>query len=547
MRYYPDRKQAQEIDRYTREVIGIPGIVLMERAAMRLAIRIADACKAIKGFDKKRDKILAVTECGNNGGDAVAAARLLKCEGYDTYVYEIGCLKDKSGSYLKQAEIAKNLSVKFIGQEDHAQADDTADLFAGFRIIIDGIFGVGLNRDVSGIHRSVIESINTARDRAGCFVAACDIPSGISSDTGRIMGSAVKCDMTVTFQYIKYGCLINEGRLYSGKIYCEDIGLFVSQSPGVMTDILKDTGSQYLYYEYDDDEVSDILPKRAADSNKGSCGKVLIVAGSKDIYGALYMCTGACLKSGAGLVKVVSDIANRDLLMDKLPEAMMLAYDIDNAGEAFDKEYEKAIDWADVILAGPGLGTGAFSRHLITELADKCRGGQSIVLDADALNIIAQEDTHEILTKLKDKTGYEHVAVTPHMGEMVRLLKHETDIAEIKDNMAQTASRYADDNGIICILKDARTVIGCTGPATGIRPVYVNTTGNSGMAKGGSGDVLAGIVAGLLAQNKDEQQTNYSLCCAAVNLHGRAGDAAADAAGERGMLAGDIIEAIVSV
>lgn len=539
MRFYPDRKQAQELDRYTQEDIGIPGIVLMERAAMKLAERIEEACEKLKAFDKKRDKILAVVEGGNNGGDAVAAARLLKCRGFDSYVYEIGGISKKTDSYLKQAEIAKNLSVKFIGQQD------IDDRFSGFSLIIDGIFGVGLSREVAGKQAEIIAAINRASAQNGCYVVGCDIPSGISSDDGQILGTAVRCDMTVTFQYIKYGCLVNAGREYSGQIFCEDIGLYKTDSLSAMAGVLKNTGTGHIFYEDDKDVVMEHLPARKADSNKGSCGKVLIVAGSEDIYGALYMCAEACFRSGAGLVKIVSHVKNRDLCMDKLPEAMMLTYDTDLNDAAFDAAYVKALEWADVILAGPGLGCGEFSKHLVETLIASCRPGQSIVFDADALNIISGMDVHTVCAGLVRKLGYEHVIITPHMGEMLRLLKGSCDMEQLKKSRAAVASGFADTNGIICILKDARTLIGCSGSICGMRPVYVNTTGNSGMAKGGSGDVLAGIIAGIIAQNMDDEKTNYEMCCAAVSIHGNAGDRARDEKGERAMLAGDIIDNIL--
>ena len=541
MKYYLNGKQAQETDRYTQEITGIPGIVLMERAALKLAERIDDACRKTEGFNKKKDKILAVAESGNNGGDAVAAVRILRCMGYDTYVYEINGIGKKSESYIKQINIAKNSSVGFIEQGNLSDSK-LEDVFAEYRVIIDGIFGVGLSREVSGIHADVISAVNAAALKNDITVVGCDIPSGISSDTGHILGTAVKCDITVTFQYIKYGMLFNEGREYSGRIICEDIGLYRAQTVSALAEILPAAAGPYIYYEYDDEEIADHIPLRKADSNKGDRGKVLIVAGSKEVYGALYMCAESCFRSGAGLVKIVSDRVNRDLCMDKLPEAMMLTYETGSVDSTFDEEYKKAVEWADVILAGPGLGTGEMSVHLIEKLAEYCSSGQSLVLDADALNIISGMNATEFFDALKVKLGYEHVIITPHMGEMLRLQKESYTMMQLKDYRAKTAAEYAERNGIICILKDARTVIGCTGSIKGRKLLYVNTTGNPGMAKGGSGDVLAGIVAGIIAQNKDDELTNYEMCCAAVNIHGRAGDMACAARGEAQMLARDIIE-----
>ncbi len=543
MRYYLSGKQAQAIDRYTQDVIGIPGIVLMERAALKLAERIDEACDLKKTFDKKKDKILAITESGNNGGDAVAAARLLKNMGYDTYIYEINGIGKKSGSYISQIRIAENNSVKFIGQSNLSD-NELPGLFSGFRVVIDGIFGVGLSREVGGAHKQVIDALNNASCDGDMLVVGCDIPSGICSDSGRILGSAVRCDITVTFQYIKYGMLVDEGREYSGRIYCEDIGLYRPYSVSDLARVLSGTDTQCLYYENDDEEIYEHLPVRKPGANKGSFGKVLIVAGSKDIYGALYMCAKSCLCSGAGLVRIVTDRVNRDLCMEKLPEAMMLVYDSDQPSVSFEEEYKKAIGWADVILAGPGLGKGEWSEYLLEVLTDNCVSGQSLVLDADALNIISETGPEIVFDRLKSKLGFEHTVITPHMGEMIRLLNGSMSMEQLKKSRAETAAAFADKNGVICILKDARTFIGCTGSIEGKKPVYVNTTGNPGMAKGGSGDVLSGIVSGIIAQNKDDEKTDYEMSCAAVHIHGRAGDIAMDKKGETKMLARDIIENI---
>ena len=663
MRIYPTGNQAQYIDSYTQNEIGILGIVLMEKAAERLAWNIhrklvadrdgdgisagADGSRFSGGADgssipvgAKTASVLAVAEGGNNGGDAVAAARILKTMGYRVSVFEIGGIKRKTDSYLKQVEIAKNLGVEFIDIDtEKSGADDYAGIFAKYGVIIDGVFGVGLSREVAGVQKTVIEGIN----RSGVFVVGCDIPSGISADSGHILGAAVKCDMTVTFQYVKYGMLFGEGRAYSGEIICEDIGLYRAEdadsagnsdeagdgssgaegagnsdeagdgssgADSVGNSDVAGAGSSgadgagfkmpgdYVYYENDDEEIRSFLPARVADANKGTYGKVLIVAGSKDIYGALYLSATACCKAGAGLVKVVTDVRNRDLLMDKLPEAMMLTYEtemiegeyfaigenkaaggesvVEEAGnkagsgenrneepdgkaEAFSRfrrDYIQAVNWADVILIGPGLGNNAFAEGLLRDVAENAKPGQSIVLDADALNIIAAGDTKAWFEKFNKNPEGGSVIITPHMAEMSRLagqlfLREKNgnsksggsriSMDELKDNRAEIASVFADEMKVICILKDARTVIAAPSEKCGGRKIYVNTTGNCGMSKGGSGDVLAGLLAGLLARNREGRHGNYETACAAVHLHGKAGDAARDTLGEGQMLAGDII------
>ncbi|MBO4496565.1 MAG: NAD(P)H-hydrate epimerase [Lachnospiraceae bacterium] len=603
MKYYLNGKQARETDRYTSEHIGILGIVLMERAAFELANVVAGelegtrtdrkshgdgiarrSCDVLgcESFDRASCRILSVVGGGNNGGDAVAAARILKTMGFDTAVYEVNREAKKSESYLIQERIAKNLGVRFLSEADF-----------NYDCIIDGIFGVGLTREVEGVYRTAVEAINAV---SGALVVGCDIPSGIDADTGIMMGCAVKCDITVTFEYIKFGMLVNEGRACSGRILCREIGLYKPQDLSEAKRLFEGISA----FEYDEADLKRLLPKQKADSNKGTNGKVLVVAGSKDIYGALYLCSSACYRVGAGLVKVVTHEVNRSLLMDKLPEAMMLTYndkdlliDSDFFGKLAD-----SVAWADVILVGPGLGTGPQSVALLKHVIASLKEGQRLVLDADALNIlftdeilrsntcesidhkiqhdhfdidhrtlnVAKENkcddaynfeeskpdiweadnVRDVIKLITHRIGKGNTVITPHIGEMVRVMKglgEETTPGEIKRNPAEAALLVARETGAVVVLKDARTVIATPDEE---RLVYVNTTGNSGMSKGGSGDVLAGITAGLLARvnGPDNHETVFETACLAVNLHGRAGDRARDDVGQTCMLAGNIMDKI---
>lgn len=677
MKYYVNGKQAREIDRYTSDKIGIPSIVLMERAALELANAVLEELEE----NRASVRILSVVGGGNNGGDAVAAARILKSMGFDTAVYEVNKEAKKTESFLVQEKIARNLGVKFLCEED---LDFTAGEISKYDVIIDGIFGVGLTREVEGVYRTAVEAVNSASgaqddhsmingdpfetDRAEThdksfngqtcvkrpLVVGCDIPSGIDADTGIVMGCAVKCDLTVTFEYIKFGMLVNEGRTYSGRILRREIGLY---TPRDLTEA-KRLFEGVSAFEFDEADARRIAPKQKPDSNKGTNGKVLIVAGSKDIYGALYLCSSACFRVGAGLVKVVTHEVNRTLLMDKLPEAMMLTYsdsdltdgyglnpggkngaDVDNSGNGagtensggetggenreeskseFLDKLEKSVAWADVVLAGPGLGTGPQSAALLRRVIASLKEGQRLVLDADALNILFSAEslqsntgksfdhktlnaggnidlrtwstTHDkkfddaccfeesrldlseaqnvrdITDYISRKIGRGNTVITPHIGEMVRVMKglgEETSAGEIKRNPAEAALFAARETGAVVVLKDARTVVADPGEE---QLVYVNTTGNSGMSKGGSGDVLAGITAGLLARNmrftcqgNEEKGADplakesisdipfmsrgcFETACLSVNLHGRAGDRAKDDVGESCMLAGNILD-----
>ncbi len=598
MKYYLTGKQAQAIDKYTQTNLGISGITLMESAAGKLAEAI-DGVISDKNisFDKSKDKILAIVESGNNGGDAVAAAWMLKDMGYNTYIYEINGISKKTDSYQIEIEKANKRNVPFVDiRDDKGQINGIDE----YKVVIDGIFGVGLTRAVTGVQAEVVDAINATPSTT--FVVGVDIPSGISADTGRILGRAVRCDMTVTFEYIKYGMLLNEGREYSGDIRCKSIGLYVPEDVKKMAEVLRDQGvydiseaeiahnSQtaaeniYICHEYEDEEVAKILPARKGDSNKGTYGKVLIVAGSRDIYGAVYMAAEAAYRVGAGLVKVVTDIRNRDILCDKLPEAMILTYDTDSITEdsgkglfrkgaevslndEFVENFKSSVKWADVVLAGPGLGTSDISKQLMRHLADTVTEGQRLILDADALNIISMDSPHEGFRSFTSKLGIGNVIITPHMMEMLRIVKagysketydlmlsglgYSDGIQLLKDFRKSQAYSLAYNEGVIVVLKDARTVVAYRNnldDASGMEgyarecPLYINTTGNSGMSKGGSGDVLAGMIAGILAQC--DKGRIPDMVCAAVNLHGRAGDKAREEVGEYPMMARDIIKAI---
>lgn len=555
MRYYLTGKQARDIDRYTSETIGTPGIVLMERAALELANVISQVVE--------KGTILCVVGTGNNGGDAVAAARILKSRGRNAYVYEVNPLGKKTDSFLLQEKIAKNLGVEFVETlPESASGDDLASLFEKYDVIVDGIFGVGLSRDIGGMCKNAVEGINIASEK-GAFrsVVACDIPSGIDADTGRVMGCAVKCDITVTFGYTKIGMLINDGRYCSGKIICKEIGLY---TPATMEEArgLFDVAAAF---EFDAHDLKYRLPANVPDANKGTNGKVLILAGSREVFGAMYLCTSACCSVGAGLVKVVTHERNRDLLMDKLPEVMTLTYgdatgceDADAAGPRADflRKLSESVAWADTVLIGPGLGTNEEARGLLTCALGALKEGQRLVLDADALNILSDnssrtagdartapgETASGMFKDLTSRLGAGNIVLTPHIGEAVRLMKglgREMTAAQIKMQPIEAAQWISNATGAVCVLKDARTVV--ADPADdGV--IYINTTGNCGMSKGGSGDVLAGIMAGLLVRARRSGVTAFETACIAVNLHGRAGDRAKERLGETGMMAGNLID-----
>lgn len=490
MEYAATREEMQRIDQYTIDKIGIPGMVLMEKAAMA-------TCEEIIARFTKDKTVLVVTEKGNNGGDGIVIARILSSLGYEVDIYEIGGVRCASEQYAAQKEIAIHLELCFLEEFPENNYD----------IIIDAIFGVGLSREISGVQREVIEKLNK---KSGIKIAI-DVPSGIDASTGKIMGTAFWADYTVTFGLNKVGLILYPGADYAGKVLVKDIGF-----PKKAVEMI---APKTVFYTKED---RDKLPRRKADSNKGTYGRVLIVAGSKNMSGAAYFNAKAAYRSGCGLVEIFTHESNRVILQTKLPEAILTTYEeFDDAS----KKLKESIKRANVIVFGSGMGNTYITRNLLLIVQSLAK--VPIVLDADGINCIHMEGEEEI--ELSQFLA--PCIITPHMKEMARLMK--TDISSIKENIIQTAKICAKNHHIICVLKDVRTIV-----MDEQRQTYINITGNHGMAKGGSGDVLAGIIAGMLAGGlKPVEAARMGVFC-----HGMAGDFAKEEKGAYSMLASDMIE-----
>ncbi len=485
MRYLVTGGQMKQVDRYTIENIGIPSLVLMERAALAVA-------EEVMKHGQKTDRIWVLCGNGNNGADGVAAARMLHLKGYKVFALLVAGKEKGSSEYLTQVSIAEHTGVNLAGFSDLIPG--TCD------ILIDALFGVGLDREILGRYREILETIRRCQPK---FTVAVDIPSGIHSDTGQIMGIALKADITVTFGYEKLGTM-----LY----------------PGESIERLKTE-----YFTLDPEDVKQ-LPKRPAYSNKGSFGKVLVVAGSKNMSGAAYLSALAAYRTGAGLVKIFTVEENRTILQTGLPEAIITTYEAEEAEagtERFKELLVKQCEWATAIVLGPGLGQEGYVRNLVEEVL--ANAYVPIVLDADGLGTIASNP---------ELTSYftENIIVTPHLGEMARLTG--SAVETIQKQLITTAREYADRFGITCVLKDAVTIGALKDQRT-----YVNGSGNSAMAKAGSGDVLTGIIAGLLALGLEESDA----AAFGVWLHGRAGDMVKEKQGEHSLLARELVEEIHSI
>ena len=504
MKYAVNSKQMKEIDDYATGVIGIPAMDLMERAAEQV---VAQMTKNVT----KTDRILAVCGPGNNGGDGVAAGRILYLQGYQVAILFIGDEKKCSAQMKAQLIQARKLGVPM----------ENCNKLSEYNIIIDAIFGVGLNKPVTGVYEEVIQLINESRS----IVYSVDIPSGISADGGNILNVAVRAEETITFGYNKTGLLLYPGAEYAGGITVADIGF--------PEEAANQAGLDTFYYE-----TADLrrLPARRTNSHKGSYGKVLIIAGSKGMSGAAVLSAKAAYRSGTGLVKVLSSETNRIIIQGAVPEALFGAYDEDTMDE---EEWKKGLltdlSWASAIVIGPGLGLGSISEKLLDLVLSAAK--VPVIVDADALTLLGRKldakaavraDTLNMLLPPQ-------AILTPHLMELSRLLGVTPE--KLSGHLIDTARQCTYNNELSFVLKDARTVV------ANKKKYYINRSGNHGMATGGSGDTLTGILAAFLAQGMEP----YGAACLAVYVHGLAGDAAAREHGTYSMMAGDIVDFIGKV
>lgn len=490
MIYLPTGEQMKRADGYTIERIGIPSMVLMERAALEVV-----ACMEEEQIDFK--KVLVVCGNGNNGGDGYAIARILQQKGHDVTVFFAGDDQKRSIENAQQAKIASHYKIPVITNLDCEE----------YSVIIDAVFGTGLKREITGHYREIIECLN---EKYGKKVAV-DIPSGIHDTTGEQMGTAFRADLTVALAFPKRGLFLQDGNIFAGKIVTKDIG--------ISSDLFL---SEPMTYSYEKTDLIFKFPKRRKNSHKGSYGKVLMIVGSKGMSGAAYLSAKAAYAVGAGLVQIYTHEENRLILQQLLPEAILTTY------ETFDAEQlDELMEWADLIGIGCGLGKSDTAKQLVSHTLT---GAQvPCVVDADGINILAEH--MEWLSETKAD-----VILTPHMKEMSRLLG--CSVKELAEERMERLHTFVKQYPVVCVMKDARTLV-----AKEHENTYLNLSGNAAMAKAGSGDVLAGIITGILAQ----QCELYTSACLGVFLHGLAGDEARDKKGEYSVLASDLIDQIGNV
>lgn len=503
MEYVLTAAEMKKCDQEAINKYGIDSLVLMERAALETARIIIDKYG-------KEIYVGVMAGIGNNGGDGIAVARILTEYNIRTEINLIGDFEKCTPETKRQLHSARELGIKVNYGVDHTLYD----------VIVDALFGIGLTRNVEGNYRKAIEEINASLAKT----VSVDIPSGVNADDGRIMGCAVKADITVTYAYRKLGHMLYPGASCAGCVYCVPIG--------IPSNIIGQKRKGMVTFT-DREDLK--LPERAPDANKGTFGKLLLIAGSKNMGGACQLSALAAFRIGAGMVKVFTATNNRDALLKKLPEALISAYD-DNDENQFlleneEKELADSLEWADVVAIGPGLSMSAKARAIMRFVVE--RNTRPLVIDADALNILSGE--RSLLSMFEygmRKRDYE-IIMTPHLGEFARLMHYP--LTEIKKDIIGACRQFAKKYDVSLVCKDARTIVCKRG-----RLLYVNSSGNDGMATAGSGDVLTGIIAGLLAQGME----SFEASVMGVYAHGMAGDMARSRASSYYIMAQDIISSL---
>lgn len=489
MKYLLTAAQSGIADRYAMEEIHIPSLVLMERASLAVAEKVLSEYT-------ENSRILIAAGTGNNGGDGVAIARMLFEKGFSPEILLAGDPAKYSPQMKQQLDIISYYKPVFI---EHIEKE--------YDLIVDAVFGFGLFREVRGVFAEIIREINESHAK----VISVDIPSGIHTDTGEVMGTAVRADETVTFTAGKPGLFLDPGRSYAGKVCIKEIGI------PVKAEHLRDNMICIL----EEDDLFG-LNNRDEAGNKSTFSKILVIAGSESMFGAAYLSACAALKTGAGMVKVFTHRINRTPLASLMPEALMDLY----TEEDFDqKKLIEDIQWADVCLIGPGLGQNTISER-ITETFIRAND-KPFVMDADALNIMS---VHPEWWQLINKK----CIITPHIGEMSRLTG--ISFRELKRDPVKAARTFALKHHVSCVMKDARTV---TAEPDGT--VWINIRGNSTLATAGSGDVLSGIIAGILGQNIKCNLHISSEGAAGAFIHGVCGEKAGERFGRAAAMAGNLL------
>lgn len=460
------------MDKVAAEKINIPGSILMENAAIQVTNQI----------ELKGESFLIVCGKGNNGGDGLAIARHLLIKEKNVKVYIISKDVNFTDDFKMNLDILKNLTndIVIINKEEDINEEFIWNL-QRYDVVVDGIFGVGLNRNLEGVFKKSIEVINKNAN----FIVSIDIPSGLDADSGMIRGTSIKANITYSFEGIKRGFLNYKSIEYVGEVKVLPIGIPKQVKQEVSDNI----------YILGSDEYKNMLPKRCIYGHKGSYGRAFIIAGSVGLSGAAFITTECTVRAGAGLTTLVCPKEIQDILSSKLIEAMTMNLE--------DNSVRMTIKNADSIAFGPGIGVDEKSEEILKMVIEE--SDCPIIIDADGIKVLAKHK--ELIKSLKGRC-----IITPHPGEMAAFL--DETIEYVESNRIEVTINTAKKYGIIVLLKGYNTVIS-DGEKT-----YINPTGNSKMASGGMGDALTGIINALIAQGVTVKEAGIL----SAYIHGKIAD-----------------------
>ncbi|MFQ6102704.1 MAG: NAD(P)H-hydrate dehydratase [Candidatus Glassbacteria bacterium] len=499
-------EEMRNLDSETIKGVGIPGLVLMENAGRGVVEELLDVFDDLNGL-----RVVIVCGRGNNGGDGLVVARYLDSLGAMVKVYLTSEEKDVKGDAKIQLDLAKKLDIKI-------KSVSGSGSFSAFRralqetdVVIDAMLGTGAKGKLPDQLLRIVSMVNNIE----VFKVAVDAPTGVEMDRGSLMGDAFRADLTVTFGLPKRGHFLFPGREYCGQLSIVDIG--------IPKKVIDESSISAAVVEWEDAHY--FLPERPPDAHKGTCGTVLIISGSVGFTGAAALAGQAALLCGAGLVHLGVPQSLNDILEAKLTEVITKPLPETESRSLSIKALGKSLELAEnasCVAIGPGLSQHPETKELVVELLK--RVNRPIVLDADGINAIS--DDPGILAKRRWPT-----VITPHPGELGRLIGEAP--ADINSDRIEYASRWAEEWGVILLLKGAPTVISHPDGFT-----CINSTGNAGLASGGTGDVLTGAVSSLIAQG----QSPFQSAVAASYFHGLAGDEAMAERGEMGLTATDVLD-----
>lgn len=488
--YVMSSYNCKEIDKYSIEQLKIPSIVLMENAASEIYSRIKN----------KYNKFLVVCGMGNNGGDALAIGRKLLLKNKSVKFIIINPKSNYSEDFKINYEILKNLNADIKYISNFNGINELKSILEGYEVIIDGLFGIGLNRGLNEFYCKLIDEINLSNKE----IISIDVPSGLDCDKGIPLGNSIKANSTYTFEVIKKGFLNYKSIEYLGEVEIISIGI---------PNQVKDKFNEDIYI-LNDGYYKRLVNKRVAYGHKGDYGKCVLIAGSLGFSGASYICTEACIKTGAGLTTLITTEECQRIVSSQLIEGMTINYKENN-------RIKNLIGNSDAIAFGPGIRGNEEDKRILESIIN--HSNKPVVIDAEGINMLSKDKT--LLSRLSNRT-----ILTPHLGEMSRLTN--MSVRDIEEDRINIAKNYAKENQCILVLKGYNTIV------TDGSKVYINNTGNSKMATGGMGDCLTGIITSLIGQGYSK--LNASLL--GVYLHGRCGDIVSK--DKYSILATDVIEKI---